>query len=183
MLTLIAQAGQTIDIASQTDKITKISDLGGLVGIGASAILTIGGLAFLMYLLLGGFHWITAGGDKGKVETARNMITQGIIGLAILASVFALYSVVLRYFGLKSIQIGPRGGQTTSTTSGGGGGGGCTVGQTSSDGGSGGYCNGGAAQVKCFGPGQGYSKFNYNHYEPCSCLSGSENSAYNFDSC
>lgn len=115
-------AAQVVDIAAQ-GPISPISTLGGLIQIGAGAILTIGGLAFLMYLLLGGFHWITAGGDKGKVEAARGMITQGIIGLAVLASVFAVYGVILRYVGIRNIDVGQGGttSQTTSYTSGSGG--------------------------------------------------------------
>jgi len=113
MLTLIAQGSQVIDIASKTNTISSISSLGRLIEIGAAAILIIGGLAFLFYLLMGGFSWITAGGDKGKVEKAREMITQGIIGLAVLASVFALYGVILRFLGIKGIQLGA-GGSTTN---------------------------------------------------------------------
>ncbi len=107
MLVLIAQ--NVVNIAAQAGSISPIGSLGKLVQIGAGAILTIGGLAFLMYLLLGGFHWITAGGDKGKVEAAREMITQGIIGLAVLASVFAVYGVILRYVGVRSIDVGQGG--------------------------------------------------------------------------
>lgn len=107
---------QTIDIASQANTISPISSIGSLVQTGASAILTIGSLAFLFYLLMGGFNWLTAGGDKGKVEHAREMITQGIIGIAILASVFALYGVVLRFFGVTSIQLtGQRSSATTTS--------------------------------------------------------------------
>lgn len=31
-------------------------------------IILVGGLAFLLYFLLGGVTWITAGGDKGKMK-------------------------------------------------------------------------------------------------------------------
>jgi len=178
MLTLLAQGSTLVDIGAQKSLISPITDIGSLIGIGAGAILTLGGFALLGYLLLGGFHWITAGGDKGKVEAAREMITQGIIGLAVLASVFAIYGVVLRFLGIKSIQIGsgkssisaPAGGSTSST---------CPTGQVN-DGGSGGYCNGGAACVVWVGAGVGPSKFNYAHYEPVSCLSGSRNNSYTF---
>src|SRR5258708_28960535 len=133
---------QVVDIAAQQTSISGISSIGRLIEIGASAILIVGGLAFLMYLLLGGFNWLTAGGDKSKVEAARESITQAIIGLAILASVFAVYSVVLRFLGITSIKIGSGGSnQTTNQTSGNSAG--CTGGKTFNDGGSGGYCTGG----------------------------------------
>lgn len=51
---------------------------------------TLGGLALLVMLLMGGLEWITAGGDKGKIETARERITQSIIGLLILVGTVAI---------------------------------------------------------------------------------------------
>lgn len=185
MLTLIAQGTQVVDIAAGAGSISKISSLGRLVEMGAAAILIVGGLAFLVYLLMGGLNWITAGGDKGKVEHAREMITQGIIGIAILASVFALYGVVLRFLGVDSILLGQSEGPKTSTSTSGGsnstGNDICKVGSQVSDGGSGGYCTGGgAARVICVAAGQGPSKLGYVHYEPVCCLSGNKVSGYTF---
>lgn len=117
MLTFLAQTTvstgkQVVDIAAQSDSITTIKTVGKLIEMGAGTVLSVGGLALLVYLLMGGFNWLTSGGDKGKVESARNMITQGIIGLAILASVFALYGVVLRFLGIKNINLGSQGSTT-----------------------------------------------------------------------
>lgn len=53
-------------------------------------LIVLGGLAALLFFLLGAFDWITAGGDEGKVKSARQKITQGLIGLAILAASVAL---------------------------------------------------------------------------------------------
>ncbi len=172
------QAGtQTVDIASQATTITPIQTIGKLVELGAGAILIIGGLAFLVYLLMGGFNWITAGGDKGKVENARNMITQGVIGLAILASVFAVYGVVLRFLGIKSISIGSGGSGGSGS---GGGSDDCVVGQRYNDGGAGGYCtDGGSAMVQCVDA-TFTNKIPYKHYEPYCCKSGTRISTYKF---
>ena len=52
--------------------------------------IVVGGLLLIMYLLWGGLQWITAGGDKAKVEQARNQITHAIVGFAILAGTVAL---------------------------------------------------------------------------------------------
>lgn len=56
------------------------------------AAITIGSLAVIVYFLLGAFTWITSGGDKTKVEEARNKITNAIIGLVLLVSSFVLLS-------------------------------------------------------------------------------------------
>lgn len=57
-------------------------------------IILVGGLAFLLYLLLGGVTWITAGGDKGKIEEARGKITQGLVGLIILAASYVIVKFI-----------------------------------------------------------------------------------------
>ena len=61
---------------------------------------------FLM-LIMGGYGWITAGGDKAKVEEARTRITNALIGLAIVAAAWALIVIVGQFFGvsLNSITI------------------------------------------------------------------------------
>ena len=63
-------------------------------------IIIVGGLAFLLYFLQGGLAWITAGGDKGKIEEARSKITNGIIGLSIVASAWAIYLLLDYFFGI-----------------------------------------------------------------------------------
>lgn len=47
------------------------------------------------YLIWGAIKWITAAGDKSKVEDARNKITGAIVGLLILAAVYAIFQLVL----------------------------------------------------------------------------------------
>ncbi len=131
MLTLLAQAPAAgpvnmIDIQAQIATISPVATVGMLVQLGAGAILVIGALAVLYFLLRGGLGWILAGGEKAKVEEARTMITQAIIGMVILASVFALFGVLLDFFGLRSrINIGNYGGGTATGGTGGTGGGAC----------------------------------------------------------
>lgn len=63
-------------------------------------VLIVGTIAVLFYLILGGIEWITAGGDKGKTEGARNKITQAVIGLVILASSWAIFLFVQQLLGI-----------------------------------------------------------------------------------
>ena len=63
------------------------------------ALVMIGGLALLLYMAWGGINWITAGGDKGKVEEAKNKITGAAIGMAILVAVIAVASFLSDVFG------------------------------------------------------------------------------------
>lgn len=177
MFILIAQ-GQPINIASQIGVISPILSLGSLIEIAADAVLLIGTLGVLYYLLYGAFSWITAGGEKGKIEEARSMMTQGVVGLVILASVFLIFGLVLNFLGLKNrINIGGYGGTATGGQTGGNNAI-CTLGVSGSDGGAGGYCTGGgAAQMKCTTT----ANITYAHWEPCSCLSGTN--AWNWTPC
>jgi hypothetical protein len=75
-------------------------DLGTFVSRSFSAVILVAGLATFMYLIYGGVNWITAGGDKGKLEEARAKITQAIVGLGIVASAWAVYLLVDYFFGI-----------------------------------------------------------------------------------
>ena len=68
-------------------------------------IIIVGGLAFLLYFLWGGLNWIMAGGDKGKLEEARGKITQGLVGLALLAASYVIVLFLESAFGLDLLNI------------------------------------------------------------------------------
>lgn len=68
-------------------------------------IIIVGGLAFILYFLLGGLEWITAGGDKGKIDEAKHKITQGLIGLSILAASFVIIKFIETGIGMNLLNI------------------------------------------------------------------------------
>ena len=122
-----------------------LGSLGDLIGNTVGFGIVIGAVFALIWLLTGGLTWITSSGDKAKVEEARDRITQAIIGLAIVMSVWAIWTLVTsRFFGLN-LSGGGRG-------SGGGGSGGgvksgCSIVQT--DQGPGCWCAVGDWQFHC----------------------------------
>ena len=65
------------------------------------AVVMVAALTLFVYLIWGGVDWITSGGDKGKVEGARNKITQAIIGMVVLASAVAIFSLIQNFFGFE----------------------------------------------------------------------------------
>lgn len=65
-----------------------------------SAAFTIGALMFFVFLVMGGIEWITAGGDKAKVENAQKRISNALIGLVIIAASWAIYTLVLDFLGI-----------------------------------------------------------------------------------
>lgn len=199
--TLLAQALPTpvpsgsgtavVDIRTSLNAIAATSgspvqyDLGIIIGSFINMAILVGALLALIFMVIASIQWITAGGDTGKIQKARDKFVQSIIGLAVVASTYAIFLVVQYFFGINVAAV-PSG--AGAGGSGGGGGTGvsqvCQVGQRGSDGGAGGYCSGGgAATMQCFGPGQGVSQLPYNHWEPCSCQTGTENSRFDFSSC
>lgn len=99
MLTLLAQGDITIP-QPNTVKITDVGRLiSGLIGIA----MLLAALAVFIYLIWGGFEWITSGGDKAGVENARNKITAALIGLVIVASAWAIMRLVEFFFGITVI--------------------------------------------------------------------------------
>lgn len=63
------------------------------------AALIAGGLALLLYIAWGGISWITAGGDKAKVEEAQNRIKNAIIGMTALVATVAIAIFLSSVFG------------------------------------------------------------------------------------
>ncbi len=58
------------------------------------ASVTLGSIFFILYFALGALNWITAGGDKNKVEEARKYITSGLIGITLIAASVAIVQLL-----------------------------------------------------------------------------------------
>lgn len=58
-------------------------------------VLSLLGIVALVIVIAGGFKWMTASGSDDKVKEAKKMIFQGIIGLAIVLSAFAISKFVI----------------------------------------------------------------------------------------
>lgn len=65
-------------------------------------VVTVGGIAFIIYLVWGGIEYLTSGGDKTKISDAQTKITSSVIGIAILV---ASYAITLFIQGVFKINI------------------------------------------------------------------------------
>lgn len=63
-----------------------------------SLAFVVGTLLFLFSLISGAIDWITSGGDKTKLESARSKITNAIVGFVILLAVFAIVKIIQDFF-------------------------------------------------------------------------------------
>jgi len=73
--------------------------IAGIVGV----LLTVASIWAFFQLILGGINWISSGGDKGKVEAAQQRLTQAIIGLMIVFASWAIFILILQFFGIISL--------------------------------------------------------------------------------
>lgn len=78
--------------------------LGNLIVTLWRTAITLGGIALLVMLIYGALEWILAGGDKGKIESARNRITQSIIGLLVLVGTVAISLFISSLLGFNLLK-------------------------------------------------------------------------------
>lgn len=101
--TLASAAGGSFSVNVEDEVKSRVAindSLGSFVSKTFSAVLLVAGLATFAYLVYGGVQWIMSGGDKGKLEEAKGRITNGVIGLAIVASAWAVYLIIDYFFGI-----------------------------------------------------------------------------------
>jgi hypothetical protein len=65
----------------------------------------VGAIIFVAIIIVGAIQWIISGGDKAGIESARSKITNAIIGLVILLSLFAIIYVLENFFGIKLLEL------------------------------------------------------------------------------
>ena len=82
------------DVAGKAG-ISSTKTLPEILGNIINVVLGFLGIVFLVLLLYAGFMWMTAQGDEKKVDKARTMISQSIIGLIIIVAAFAISNFVL----------------------------------------------------------------------------------------
>jgi len=110
MISLISQtyaADQVVNIGEQVTEggFFTYTCIGKLVSNAVGVAFIVGAVVTFVLLVVGGINWITSGGDKAKIDTAQKMITNAIIGLAIVAASYAIYSLVLDFLGIDLSQI------------------------------------------------------------------------------
>ena len=55
----------------------------------------IGLIIFIFFFVYGGILYMTAGGDEGKVETAKKVLTGALLGLIIALLAWAIVNVIV----------------------------------------------------------------------------------------
>ncbi len=79
----------------------QVTDVGTIISGAIGAAFILAGLLVFAYMVWGGLQWITAGGDKASLESARGRITNAIIGMVIIAIAFAVVMLLQFAFGYQ----------------------------------------------------------------------------------
>lgn len=87
------------------DTANSATSFESLISIIIAVMTIIAGIWFMFSLLLGGIGWITAGGDKGQVESARKRISNAVTGLVIVVISVFLVSFVGQVLGVDFLNI------------------------------------------------------------------------------
>lgn len=87
------------DIAIYSGKAIPIVQL--LLRVLIDLFIGVGGLYFFFQLFIGGYNFITAGGDKDTFQKAQLRIRNSLIGIIVILSTFAAVYVIETVFGIN----------------------------------------------------------------------------------
>lgn len=75
------------------------ADLTTVIGRIVKIVIGFLGLIAVVIILIGGFQWMTSGGDEDKIKNARKLMTNGVIGLFIVVIAYAIALFVMNIIG------------------------------------------------------------------------------------
>lgn len=70
---------------------TLVTAIANIINVGLGFL----GIVAVAIIILGGFKWVTAGGEAEKVTKAKKYIFQGLIGLVIVLAAYAIATFAL----------------------------------------------------------------------------------------
>jgi hypothetical protein len=88
------------DLSISKPEGVAITNIGTLIKGAVQGALLVSALLVFMFLIWGGIQWISSGGDKGKTQEARDRITAALVGLAVVASAWAVMLIIQYFFGI-----------------------------------------------------------------------------------
>jgi len=105
---LLAQANAsigTIDNISNSYAFSNIGTLGELLSYLGTPLFAIATTAVVFYFTIGIFKFITSGGDKEALASARAMMVHAILGFLILIMVFLVVKLVPQFLGVSGLSV------------------------------------------------------------------------------
>ena len=81
----------------------KITSVGSVISGILSTTLITASILFIFYFIWSATGWIMSGGDKGRVQMARQRMTNAFVGLVLVSAIWAVFLVVIYILGLPVI--------------------------------------------------------------------------------
>lgn len=89
---------QNVDLNNEYSALTTMEKIiSNTIGF----LTVVAGLSFAMYAVLAGLTWITAREESERISKSKQMLTNALVGLAIVAASWALTGVMETIFGFK----------------------------------------------------------------------------------
>lgn len=67
------------------------------------ALIPLAGIVLFIVLILGGYQYITAGGDAKKAAAAQQTLTYAILGIVLVAMAFLIIRLIATFTGVEGI--------------------------------------------------------------------------------
>jgi hypothetical protein len=73
----------------------------------AIGVMTIGaGIWFLFQAIIAGYNYLSAGGDKTKIEAAGRRLTNSLIGIAVVVAAYGILALIGSFLGIEFLNLG-----------------------------------------------------------------------------
>lgn len=82
------------------DKPLSEAELGDIISALLPYLFTLAGLGLFLYLIIAGFGWMTSGGDPKKTQSAKDKLTNALVGFIIIFVAYWLILILEKIFGL-----------------------------------------------------------------------------------
>jgi TRAP-type C4-dicarboxylate transport system permease small subunit len=83
----------------------NFSDLEGMFSNLIGSLLSLAGIVLFLMLIIGGFKYITSGGNPEAAAGARRTLTYAIVGLIVVASAYLVLVIIQEITGAQVTQL------------------------------------------------------------------------------
>lgn len=92
---------------NNTNIVDGIPTLKGLENVFESVIslaIPLAAIVLFVFLIIGGFKYLTAGSNAGKVEAAQKTITYAILGMVLIALAYLILELIIKITGASYLR-------------------------------------------------------------------------------
>lgn len=89
-------ANLSLSGSSDCDPVEATNDINDTIRTVINVFTTVVGVVAVIFIIIGGFKFVTSGGDSGKVGSAKSTILYALIGLAVIALAQIIVQFVLK---------------------------------------------------------------------------------------